>query len=103
MAKAGSVISAAPPDIYGQMNPSEQRRLPTAGKRNAFLTASRDAEAQFDACFRAHYAEVLAYALRRLGERGAAEDVAAQTFAVAWRRLDALPADPLPWSASPAT
>jgi DNA-directed RNA polymerase specialized sigma24 family protein len=22
---------------------------------------------------------------------------AAQTFAVAWRRLDALPADPLPW------
>jgi hypothetical protein len=57
MAKAGSVISATPPDIYG---------------------------------------EVLAYALRRLRERGAAEDVAAQTFAVAWRRLDALPADPLP-------
>jgi RNA polymerase sigma-70 factor (ECF subfamily) len=97
MTKAGSVISAAPPDIYGQMNPSEQRRLATAGKRNASLTASRDVEAQFDACFRAHYAEVLAYALRRLGERGAAEDVAAQTFAVAWRRLDALPADPLLW------
>jgi hypothetical protein len=98
MAKAGSVISAAPPDIYGQVNPSEQRRLATAGKRNASLTASRDVEAQVDACFRAHYAEVLAYALRRLGERGAAEDVAAQTFAVAWRRLDALPADPLPWA-----
>jgi RNA polymerase sigma-70 factor, ECF subfamily len=97
MAKAGSVISAAPPDIYGQMNPSKQRRLATAGKRNASLTASRDVEAEFDACFRAHYAEVLAYALRRLGERGAAEDVAAQTFAVAWRRLDALPADPLLW------
>jgi len=97
MAKAGSVISAAPPDIYGQMNPSEQRRLATAGKRTASLTASKDVEAEFDACFRAHHAEVLAYALRRLGERGAAEDVAAQTFAVAWRRLDALPADPLPW------
>jgi RNA polymerase sigma-70 factor, ECF subfamily len=79
------------------VNPSEQRRLATAGKRNASLTASRDVEAEFDACFRAHYAEVLAYALRRLRERGAAEDVAAQTFAVAWRRLDALPADPLPW------
>jgi RNA polymerase sigma-70 factor (ECF subfamily) len=61
------------------------------------LTASKDMEAEFDACFRAHYAEVLAYALRRLRERGAAEDVAAQTFVVAWRRLDALPADPLPW------
>jgi RNA polymerase sigma-70 factor (ECF subfamily) len=97
MAKAGSVISGAPSDIYGQMNPSEQRRLATAGKRNALLTARKDVEAKFDACFRAHYAEVLAYALRRLGERGAAEDVAAQTFAVAWRRLDALPADPLPW------
>jgi RNA polymerase sigma-70 factor (ECF subfamily) len=40
---------------------------------------------------------VLAYALRRLDERSAAEDVAAQTFAVAWRRFDAMPADPLPW------
>jgi RNA polymerase sigma factor (sigma-70 family) len=79
------------------VNPSEQRRLATAGKRNASLTASKDVEAEFDACFRTHYAEVLAYALRRLRERGAAEDVAAQTFVVAWRRLDALPADPLPW------
>jgi RNA polymerase sigma-70 factor, ECF subfamily len=58
---------------------------------------SRAAEARFEACFRAHYAEVLAYALRRLGERSSAEDVAAQTFAVAWRRRSALPADPLPW------
>jgi RNA polymerase sigma-70 factor (ECF subfamily) len=77
------------------MNPSEQRRVGTAGKRNG--SAHRDVEARFDACFRAHYADVLAYALRRLGERGVAEDVAAQTFAVAWRRMDALPADPLPW------
>jgi RNA polymerase sigma-70 factor, ECF subfamily len=73
------------------MNSSEQR----PGKPTA--SANWDGEARFDACFRAHYADVLAYALRRLGERGAAEDVAAQTFAVAWRRLDALPADPLPW------
>lgn len=76
------------------MNPSEQRPG-TVGKRHA--SANRDVEARFEACFRAHYADVLAYALRRLGERGAAEDVAAQTFAVAWRRMNALPADPLPW------
>lgn len=67
------------------MNPSETRR------------ATSEAEARFEACFRTHYAEVLAYALRRLSERDAAEDVAAQTFGVAWRRLDVLPADPLPW------
>jgi RNA polymerase sigma-70 factor (ECF subfamily) len=64
---------------------------------SAFATTTGEAEARFDACFRTHYPEVLAYALRRLGERGAAEDVAAQTFAVAWRRLDNLPHDPLPW------
>jgi RNA polymerase sigma-70 factor, ECF subfamily len=52
---------------------------------------------RFDACFRAHYAEVLAYALRRLGDRARAEDVAAETFAVAWRRMNALPTEPLPW------
>jgi RNA polymerase sigma factor (sigma-70 family) len=76
------------------MNPSEERR-PGTGKPTA--SANWDVEARFDACFRAHYADVLAYALRRLGERGAAEDVAAQTFAVAWRRIDDLPAGPLPW------
>jgi RNA polymerase sigma factor (sigma-70 family) len=63
----------------------------------AFAHMTSEAEARFDACFRAHYSEVLAYALRRLGERGTAEDVASQTFAVAWRRLDNLPQDPLPW------
>jgi RNA polymerase sigma-70 factor (ECF subfamily) len=79
------------------MNSSEQRHPGTAGGGSASPGASKDAEAQFDVCFRAHYAAVLAYALRRLGERGTAEDVAAQTFAVAWRRLNTLPADPLPW------
>jgi RNA polymerase sigma-70 factor, ECF subfamily len=56
-----------------------------------------EAEARFDECFRAYYPDVLAYALRRLRDRSTAEDVAAQTFAVAWRRLDELPRDPLPW------
>jgi RNA polymerase sigma factor (sigma-70 family) len=51
----------------------------------------------FDACFQANYGHVLAYALRRSGDRAAAEDVAAETFLVAWRRLEQLPADQLPW------
>jgi RNA polymerase sigma-70 factor, ECF subfamily len=56
-----------------------------------------EAEAGFDECFRAYYPDVLAYALRRLHDRSAAEDVAAQTFTVAWRRLDRMPPDALPW------
>ena len=52
---------------------------------------------RFDECFQANYARVLAYCLRRLGDRAAAEDVAAQTFLVAWRRRDQMPADQLPW------
>jgi hypothetical protein len=71
------------------MKSSEQRQLGTAGAGSASPGSSKETEAQFDVCFRAHYAAVLAYALRRLGERGADEDVAAQTYAVAWRPLDA--------------
>ena len=53
--------------------------------------------ARFDACFREHYPRVLAYARRRLPDRATAEDVAAETFVVAWRRLDEGPGDQLPW------
>ena len=50
---------------------------------------------RFEAIFRAHYGAVQAYARRRLPERD--EDVVAETFLVAWRRLDRVPDDPLPW------
>ena len=39
---------------------------------------------------------MLAYALRRT-ERATAEDVVAETFVIAWRRLDEVPDPPLPW------
>jgi RNA polymerase sigma-70 factor (ECF subfamily) len=52
---------------------------------------------RFEVCFEAHTAQVLGYCLRRLSDRRAAEDVAAETFLVAWRRLDLMPADELPW------
>jgi DNA-directed RNA polymerase specialized sigma24 family protein len=51
---------------------------------------------RFTALFRRHYADVLAYALRRADESWA-DDVAAETFTAAWRHLDHLPQDPLPW------
>jgi RNA polymerase sigma-70 factor, ECF subfamily len=51
---------------------------------------------RFESLFREHYAAVRGYALRR-APRDMAPDVVAETFLVAWRRLDDVPADPLPW------
>jgi RNA polymerase sigma-70 factor (ECF subfamily) len=55
-----------------------------------------DKEAAFERLFRANHDRILAYALRRT-DSGDAEDVVADTFAVAWRRFEAIPPDPLPW------
>lgn len=57
---------------------------------------NRDRDAEFEAVFTATYGSVLAYARRRVGVD--ADDVVAETFAVAWRRLDDIPTgNPLPW------
>jgi RNA polymerase sigma factor (sigma-70 family) len=56
----------------------------------------RDLE-RFDALFESHQRLVLAYALRRCANPVDAEDVAAETFIVAWRKLDSIPADPTGW------
>jgi RNA polymerase sigma-70 factor (ECF subfamily) len=50
----------------------------------------------FAEIFDAHWPRVCAYIARR-GRREAVEDVAAEVFAIAWRRRRDLPADPLPW------
>ncbi|MGZ4242869.1 MAG: RNA polymerase sigma factor [Solirubrobacteraceae bacterium] len=55
-----------------------------------------DRRGAFEELFNAHYWAVRAYVLRR-GPAAAAEDVVAETFLVAWRRLDSLGPDPLPW------
>jgi len=62
------------------------------------MTGNRDAT--LAALFEAHFEPVLAYARRRTPQRFDAEDLVAETFAVAWRRLDRLPRAPeqqLPW------
>jgi RNA polymerase sigma-70 factor (ECF subfamily) len=52
---------------------------------------------RFEDLYRAHYAAVLRFARRRT-DPATAEDVAAETFAIAWRRLERVPPDnPLPW------
>lgn len=56
-------------------------------------------EERFTAVFARCHRPVLAYAARRVDEPADAADIVAETFLVAWRRLDALPAGDaeLPW------
>lgn len=57
-----------------------------------------DRRARLEALYRAHAAAVHAYARRRVDDPAAAEDIVAETFLIAWRRLERVPlADPLPW------
>jgi RNA polymerase sigma factor (sigma-70 family) len=51
---------------------------------------------RFEGVYRDHHPAVRAYLLRR-AEPELAQDALSETFLVAWRRLDELPADPLPW------
>jgi RNA polymerase sigma-70 factor (ECF subfamily) len=55
--------------------------------------ADRD---RLEAIFREHYEAVLAYARRR-APISVADDAAAETFAIAWRKADKIPREPLPW------
>lgn len=48
-------------------------------------------EDRFRALYAAHFDALLAYALRRVDQRQDAADVVADTFLVAWRRVDDLP------------
>lgn len=51
---------------------------------------------RLEAIFREHYEAVLAYARRRAPAE-VADDVAAETFAIAWRKAEQIPREPLPW------
>ena len=48
---------------------------------------------RFEALYAEHFKPLLAYALRRTTQPANAADVVAETFLVAWRRLDAVPED----------
>jgi RNA polymerase sigma factor (sigma-70 family) len=67
----------------------------------ASTPASRDraeAERRFAAVYQQHYRAVLAYFLRRAATPADAADATAESFAIAWRRLDDLPQqDSLAW------
>jgi len=51
---------------------------------------------RLEALFHAHAGAVRAYARRRIGAAGA-DDTVSEVFAIAWRRLDDVPDEALPW------
>lgn len=54
------------------------------------------ADSRFTELYELYHQRVLAYALRR-AEPELAHEVTAETFIVAWRRIDSVPERPLPW------
>jgi RNA polymerase sigma factor (sigma-70 family) len=60
------------------------------------MSSDPEQRARFEAMFAAHYDAVRSYVLRR--QSGAlVDDAVAETFLVAWRRLDEIPDRTLPW------
>lgn len=57
--------------------------------------AGADTE-RFERLFRAHHRAVVAY-VRRRAPAESVDDVVGETFLVAWRRLDRVPAEERPW------
>jgi RNA polymerase sigma-70 factor (ECF subfamily) len=55
-----------------------------------------DPRAQFERLYVSHAGPVRTFARRRAGA-AEADDVVAEVFLSAWRRIDEVPADPLPW------
>lgn len=65
------------------------------GKKESRPSANR--ARKYEAIFNAFHLRVLGYAIRRTDDRAAAEDIVSETFLIAWRRLDDVPGDALPW------
>jgi DNA-directed RNA polymerase specialized sigma24 family protein len=55
-----------------------------------------EAKARLSALFRQHAVDVRSYASRRVGPDDA-QEIVAETFLVAWRRIDDVPDPALPW------
>jgi len=56
-----------------------------------------EARRRFELLFERHRRAVLGYALRRVDDPADAADALAATFLVAWRRIDDVPSQQLPW------
>jgi RNA polymerase sigma factor (sigma-70 family) len=61
------------------------------------MSADPERRRRFEALFVAHHAAVRSYVVRRGGGGLGVDDAVADTFLVAWRRLDEVPDAALPW------
>ena len=64
-------------------------------KRTGAISADA-ARTRFEGLFRDHHVAVAGY-VRRRAPLEAVDDIVGETFLVAWRRLDCVPAEELPW------
>jgi RNA polymerase sigma factor (sigma-70 family) len=61
------------------------------------MSGDDDRRTRFEALFAAHHAAVRSYVVRRAGGGIGVDDAVADTFLVAWRRLDEVPEPARPW------
>jgi RNA polymerase sigma factor (sigma-70 family) len=79
------------------MSPEFRPARPARRSASRVATGERDGRAQTEQLYELHAAAVLAFAQRRTGNQQDAQDILAETFLVAWRRREDVPADALPW------
>jgi RNA polymerase sigma-70 factor (ECF subfamily) len=82
--------------VFGWLAASGAKGFAPAGHRftvGAVPSSQPERAAKLRELFVEHYRHVLAYAIRRTDRPGDADDVAAETFAVAWRRIGQAPAE----------
>ncbi|MGC4941644.1 RNA polymerase sigma factor [Kribbella sp. DT2] len=73
-------------------------QIPTRSRLGGGSVVDRPADerqARFEALFTAYRAQILGYLVRRTDTPEAAADLLAETFVIAWRRLDDIPGDAL--------
>lgn len=63
-------------------------------KDTTWMQPSRSDEQRFERCFERNYADVARFCARRAPTPHEAEDLATEVFAIAWRRLADVPAEP---------
>jgi RNA polymerase sigma-70 factor, ECF subfamily len=73
-----------------------QEKVPRRTADEGWIVADSDPALRFTRLYDQHYAAVFGYAVTRAGYR-LAEEVASETFAIAWRRRDDIPEAALPW------